>query len=126
MIATGIQWFGGGFGVDGLDIPLAALFSDTATGGIPIGVLFLLAAAVGLGVALINPAARPLSITFISVGAVSTVFILWYMIRVLSSLEGAPLFDALSIGFWLTFLASLGTLAGGIALRMAAGKATAV
>jgi hypothetical protein len=125
IIATGLQWFGGGLGIDGFDVPLAVLFSDTANGGVPIGVLLLLVAAAGLGMALFNPAARPLILTFLIAGGVSAFFLLWYMIRVLSKLQGAGLFDALSIGFWLAFLASAGILAGGIWLRLAARRTTA-
>ncbi len=123
-IATGLPWFGGVFSLDGLDIPLAALFSDTATGGIPIGILFLLVAAVGLGMALAKPIPRPLSLTFLVLGAVSTFFMLWYVIRVLSISEGAPIFDALSIGVWLAILSSLAVLTGGIMLRLSASRAT--
>jgi len=122
-IATGLPWFGGGFSLDGLDIPLAALFSDTATGGVPIGILFILAATVGLGMALAKPVARPLGLTFILTGGVSTLFMLWYVIRVLSTSGGAPVFDALSIGVWLAILSSLAVLVGGIALQMSARRA---
>lgn len=119
-IAMGLPWFGGGFSLDALDIPLAALFSDTATGGIPIGILFILVAAVGLGMALAKPVARTLGLTFLVAGGVSTFFMLWYVIRVLSSVSGAPIFDALSIGVWLAILSSIAVLAGGIALQMSA------
>jgi hypothetical protein len=117
-IATGLPWFGGGFSLDGFDIPLAALFSDSATGGIPIGGLFVVAAAAGLGVALAKPFAGPLGITFLIVGAVSTVFILWYLIRVLSSSGGAPILEVVSFGVWLAVLSSLAVLIGGIKLQM--------
>jgi zinc-ribbon domain len=119
-IATGLPWFGGGFSLDGLDIPLAALFSDTATGGIPIGILFIVVSAVALGMALAKPVTRPLGLTFIVAGVVSTFLMLWYVIRVLSTSGGAPIFDALSIGVWLAIVSSLVVLAGGIALQMSA------
>lgn len=121
VIAVGLPWFGGGFSADGFDIPLAVLFSNTAQGGIPVGVVFLLAGAAGLGVALLNPAKQPLTMTFIIVGAASAFFTLWYMIRIMSNLQGAPLFSALSIGFWLAFLASIGALVGGVMLKTGAG-----
>jgi hypothetical protein len=118
VIATGLPWFGGILTADGFDVPLALLFTDTATGGIPIAVLLLLAAAVGLGVALITPVPRVLGTTFLAVGAASTLVMLWYVIRVLSLAEGASLFDALSVGVWVAILGSLGALGFGIALRM--------
>lgn len=115
-VATGLPWFSGGFTVDGFDIPLASLVSDTALEGIPLAVVFLITAGVGLGVALIIPTNRALMLTFMVTGAVSVLLVLWYMFRVITNLEGAPLFDALSLGFWLAFVGSLGILVGGVAL----------
>lgn len=124
VIASGLPWISApGFSADGFDVPLAILFSDTATGGLPLGWVFLLAAAAGLGMALLNPDNRPLSIALMSAGGASTFFALWYMIKALS-LPSAPGSTALAIGALLAILASLGILAGGIWLRLAPGRAT--
>lgn len=123
VIATGLPWFGGFISADSYDIPFALLFSDTAQGGLPIGVLFVLAAAAGLALALIKPDPRTLSVTFLSAGAASSFLMLWYLIRLMSNLQGASLFDAFSIGAWLALLSSIGVLVGGIMLRM--GRAAA-
>lgn len=124
VVAVGLPWIGGGFGFDGFDVPVAGLFSDTATGGLPIGVIFLVIAATGIAVALINPAPRPLGLTFLIVGLASTLLLLWYVIRVLSVLNGAPVLDALSIGVWAAILASIATLVGGIVLQTSARHAS--
>ena len=123
-VAVGLPWIGGGFGFDGFDVPLAALFSDTVTGGPPIAIVLLVAAAAGLAVGLISPSLRALGLTLVIVGTVSTAFLVWYVIRVLSLSSGAPLFDVLSVGVWVAVLASLGTLAGGIVLRTSARRAS--
>jgi hypothetical protein len=125
VIATGLPWFGGFLSADSYDIPFALLFSDTAQGGLPIGVLFVLAAAAGLAVALMKPDPRTLSITFLSAGGASSFLMLWYVIRLTSNLEGAPLFDALSIGAWLALLSSIAVLVAGVLLRQSVSRAPA-
>lgn len=125
VIATGLPWFGGFISADSYDVPLALLFSNTAQGGLPIGVVFVLAAAAGLGVALMKPDPRTLSITFLSAGGASTFFMLWYTIRLMSNLQGASLFDAMSIGAWLALFASIGILVGGVLLRQGSSRAMA-
>jgi hypothetical protein len=125
VIAVGLSWSGGGFDVSGLDVPLAGLFTNNVSNGFPIGVLFLLAAAAGLGVALFRPETRIMSTTFLVTGGASLFFLLWLMIRIMSQLQGASLFDVLSIGFWLAFLASIGVLVGGIMLRVTGRTAAA-
>lgn len=124
VVAVGLPWVGGGFGFDGFDVPVAGLFSDTATGGLPIGVIFLVIAATGIAVALINPVPHPLGLTFLIAGLASTLLLIWYVIRVLTVLRGAPVFDALSIGVWAAILASIATLVGGIVLRTSARRAS--
>ncbi len=125
VIATGLPWFGGFISADGFDVPLSLLFSDTAQGGLPIGVLFVLAAAAGLGVALLKPEAPTLSVAFLSAGGAASFFMLWYLIRVLTSLEGASLFDVFSIGAWLALFASIAMLVSGVMLRQGSGRAPA-
>ena len=125
VIATGLPWFGGFLSADSFDIPFAALFSNTAAGGFPIGVVFVLAAATGLAMALIKPDERTLSITYLSVGAASCFFMLWYMIRILSQAQGAPIFDALSVGAWFALLSSIAILVAGVMMRQGVSRATA-
>jgi hypothetical protein len=124
-IATGLPWFGGFLSADSFDIPFAALFSNTLAGGFPIGVVFVLAAAAGLAVALIKPDTRTLSITYLSAGAASCFFMLWYVIRILSQAQGAPIFDALSIGAWLALLSSIAILVAGVMMRQSVSRAPA-
>jgi hypothetical protein len=50
---------------------------------------------------------------------------LWYLIRVLTNLQGASLFDVFSIGAWLALFSSIGMLVGGILLRQSSSRATA-
>jgi hypothetical protein len=116
-MATGLAWFGGFISADSYDIPFTLLFTDSAQGGLPLGVLFLLAAVAGLAVALIKPEPRALSLAFLSAGGAATFLMAWYLIRILTSLEGASLFDVFSIGAWLALVASVGMLVAGVALR---------
>ena len=125
VIATGLPWFGGFISADSYDVPLALLFSNTAQGGLPIGVLFLLAAAAGLAFAMLKPDRRSLSIAFLSAGGAASFFMLWYLIRVLTNLEGASLFDVFAIGAWLALFASIGMLVGGVLLRQRPSRAQA-
>ncbi|MDQ4005875.1 MAG: zinc ribbon domain-containing protein [Actinomycetota bacterium] len=120
VIATGLPWFGGFITGDSYDIPLALLFSDSAQGGFPLGVLFLLVAVAGLAVALIKPDHRALKIAFLSAGGAGTVFMLWFLVRVLTNLQGASLFDVFSFGAWLSLLASIGMLTAGVMLLRSA------
>ncbi|MGH2712099.1 MAG: zinc ribbon domain-containing protein [Actinomycetota bacterium] len=123
VIATGLPWFGGAFSVDSYDIPFALLFSNTAAGGLPIGIVFVLAAAAGLGVALLKPDPRMLTITFLSAGGSASFLMLWYVIRIMSQLQGASLFEAVSIGAWLALVASAAMLTAGVLLRQSAARA---
>lgn len=116
VIATGLPWFGGGFSVDSYDLPFTLLFSNTAQGGLPLGVVFVVAGAAALTVALIKPDARTLRIGFLSAGAASSLFMIWYLVRVLTELEGASLFEAFSFGAWLALLSSIAILVGGVLL----------
>ncbi len=115
-----LPWFGGFITGDSYDIPLALLFSDSAQGGFPLGVLFLLVAVAGLAVALIKPDHRALKIAFLSAGGAGTVFMLWFLVRVLTNLQGASLFDVFSFGAWLSLLASIGMLTAGVMLLRSA------
>jgi hypothetical protein len=47
------------------------------------------------------------------------------MIKLMSSLQGASLFDAFSIGAWLALFASIGILVAGVMLRQASGRVRA-
>jgi hypothetical protein len=85
----------------------------------------VLAAAAGLALALIRPDPQTLSITFLSAGAASTLFMLWYLIRIMSNLQGASLFDAFSIGAWLALLSSITMLVAGVLLRQSVSRAPA-
>jgi hypothetical protein len=116
-IATGLDWFAG-INVNGFDIPMAALWSDTPTGSLPIAVPFLLIAAVGLAVAMLKPAPGSLGTTFLIAGAVSILLAILYVIRVLSTAQGVSILDVLSIGVWGVVLGSLAVLGAGVALLL--------
>jgi hypothetical protein len=118
-VATGLEWIGAGpFSADGFDVPVAALFTDSATGGIPIAAVLLVIIGVGLAAALIAADARRLSITFIAVGAASTLFVLWYVVRVLSE-PRVPGTTTTSYGVWLAVIGAIGTIISGILLLAA-------
>lgn len=117
-IATGLTWFGGNLSVDAFDVPFALLFSDTAQGGLPFGVVLVVVAAAGLAAGLLAPTGRGLAVTLLSVGAVAVVLMIWYVVRVVSDAQGARLFDVLSWGAWLAVLASAGIVTGGLALQI--------
>jgi len=119
VIATGVSWFGGGLWVDAFDIPFATLFSDTAAGGLPLGAVLVLPPVAALATALIAPSGRALPWSLLSAGALAVLLMGWWVIRVISTSQGAPLLDVLSWGPWLGVLASLGMLLGGIALAVA-------
>jgi zinc ribbon protein len=125
VIAVGLPWFGGFISADAFDIPFALLFSDTSTGGLPLGVVFLLAAAAALGVALLNPEPRALSIGFLASGAAASFFMLWYLIRVMTNLQGASFIDLFSIGAWLALLSSIAMLVAGVMLRQGTSRVAA-
>jgi hypothetical protein len=124
VLAVGLPWIGGGLDINALDVPTASLFTDGAAGGMPIGVIFLVLAAVGIAVALIRPVARLLGNTLWIVGAISTLLVVWYLFRVLSLSSGARLADVLSIGVWITILASIGALLSGITLAVSSRRAS--
>jgi zinc ribbon protein len=118
-IATGLEWIGAGpFSADGFDVPVAALFTDSATGGIPIAAVLLVIVGVGLAAAFIADDTRRLSITFIAVGAASTLFVLWYVVRALSG-PSVPGTTTTSYGVWLAVMGAIGTIISGILLLTA-------
>lgn len=124
-VGCGTEWIGvGSFSADGFDVPLATLFTDTATGGIPIAALLLVAVAFAVVVALIAPETRPLSMTFLAAGAVCAVFVLWYVVRAMSqeTVEGTT---TTSFGVWLAVIGSIVTIVSGFLLMTSRPRATA-
>lgn len=119
-VATGLEWIAAGpFSADGFDVLFASLYSDSATGGMPIAAVLL--AIVGLGLAaaaLIAGDARRLSITFIAAGAASAVFVLWYVGRAMSG-ESVPGTTTTSYGVWLAVVGAIGTIVSGLLLLAA-------
>ena len=115
-VATGLEWIGSGpFSLDAFDVPLASLFTDTATGGIPIAAVLLIILGIGVAAALIAPDTRLLSITFIAVGSAGALFVLWYVVRALSE-TSVPGTTTTSYGVWIAVIGAIGTIVCGALL----------
>jgi len=117
-LATGLIWFEG-FDANAFEFPLASLWSDTAAGGVPIAIPFLVIAAAGLIVAMVWPASGPLGTTLLIAGALSVLLAGWFVIRILANAQGAPVLDVLGIGVWGAILGSLVILGAGIGRLLA-------
>lgn len=99
-LAAGLPWLGGGgINVSAFEIPLEALWSDAAD-GVGLGFAFVLLGGLGLLLAAAAPGGAASRAGFAIAGAGALVVTGWFVVRLLSSVEGESAFKVMGFGIW--------------------------